>query len=431
MFMKRILNYFLVIALIAMTACSDDDSTATKVEFTKAVNVMLADAPLEVTLKLSNSASSDLSIPFTISGSAELDDEYSISSTSFSFSKGSSTSNVTITPLNNFSADKEIVLSLGNLPAGYENGSIFSTVISLESKEYIIYSFSLEKATLLDKYKVTVNLSGQNTGSAFTVTDDMTLPFTFDSKSSAVLGVDFEVEGGVNGFTIAKGTNSASVILSSLDSELGDEKTLIMKVDSEKASARFLQGNNGSIEVAVKGILKLSSLLGKWQFVEVVEIEEIMTWAEDMEDDPELIPYKNDGYTFEITEKDGVYSFIPGATEGDLSAFFRNTTIEYSSPFNTILKSIILSDYCTEEPFMWTMEDIQLTYFGMNNVNRAFSATDETLGGTTIAMRINEDGNLEIHLRDYDTPPFMENWWNDDFDTDMFGFCYVFERVTE
>ena len=169
----------------------------------------------------------------------------------------------------------------------------------------------MEKATLLDKYKVTVNLSGQNTGSAFTVTDDMTLPFTFDSKSSAVLGVDFEVEGGVNEFTIAKGTNSASVILSSLDSELGDEKTLIMKVDSEKASARFLQGNNGSIEVAVKGILKLSSLLGKWQFVEVVEIEEIMTWAEDMEDDPELIPYKHDGYTFEITEKDGVYCFIP------------------------------------------------------------------------------------------------------------------------
>ena len=94
-----------------------------------------------------------------------------------------------------------------------------------------------------------------------------------------------------------------------------------------------------------------------------------------------------------------------------------------------IKKSVLLSEYCTEEPFMWTSEEIQLTYFGLNTVNRSFSATEVKEGASTIAMRINEDGNLELHLRDYDTPPFMENWWNDNFDSDMFGFCYIFERA--
>jgi hypothetical protein len=44
-------------------------------------------------------------------------------------------------------------------------------------------------------------------------------------------------------------------------------------------------------------------------------------------------------------------------------------------------------------------------------------------------MRLLSNGNLEIHLRDYDQPPFMPNWWNASrFDADMFGFCYVFKK---
>lgn len=427
--MKRILNYLFLFAMIAMASCSDSDNAVTKVEFAKAVNVMLADAPIDVTLKLSSSATSNIAIPFTVSGTAEEGVEYTISSTSFSFAQGNSTSTVTLTPLNNFTADKEVVLTLGTLPAGYERGATASTVVTIESKELIIYSFATEKATLLDKYKVTINLTGQNSGTSFTATDEMKLPFTFTSESSAVAGVDFEVEGGVTEFTIEKGMNSASVIISSLDGELGDEKSFTMKIDNEAASSRFLQGNNAAIEIAVKGIMKLSSLLGRWEFVEIPELEELLMWVEDMDDDSDLVPYNNFGFFLDFVEEDGVFSIVPGDVPGDLSAFLRNSVIDYSAPFNTILNSTILSDYCTEEPFMWTMEDIQLTYFGLSKVNRAFSMTDVAEGASTIAMRINEDGNLEIHLRDYDMPPFMENWWGDRFDSDMFGFCYIFQRV--
>ena len=97
--MKRILNYLLVFALIVMASCKDDDKDPEiKVEFTKSANIMLADVPLDITLSLNSAASSAIEIPFIISGSAELDSEYSISANSFSFSQGVATSKVTITP---------------------------------------------------------------------------------------------------------------------------------------------------------------------------------------------------------------------------------------------------------------------------------------------------------------------------------------------
>ena len=69
-------------------------------------------------------------------------------------------------------------------------------------------------------------------------------------------------------------------------------------------------------------------------------------------------------------------------------------------------------------------------YFRLDKVNRAFSADTETAGAGAIAMRLRNDGRLEIHIRDYSTPPFGEMWWDDEkFDADMFSFASTFKKI--
>ena len=68
------------------------------------------------------------------------------------------------------------------------------------------------------------------------------------------------------------------------------------------------------------------------------------------------------------------------------------------------------------------------TYYLLSAANRAFSKTEEKIDESIIVFTI-IDGNLIVELRDYDTPPFGKNWWDDgDFDADMFSFASLFVK---
>lgn len=424
--MKKILLSLLAIVAIIATSCEPE---AVTVEFAKNRLVLMADSPLEVEMKLSQSPAAELTIPVVISGSAIKGEEYEISAEQFVFAAGQSSAKVTITPINNLSADKEISLTIGTLAAGYQLGTNASAIVSVEKKEGIIYSFSATKADLLDTYNIELVLEGETTGEDFTVTKDMELPFLIGSKSTAVSGKNFEIEGGKNVLVVKAGTNKAIATIKAKDIEIGKEAIVEIIMDKEALGARFIEGDTPSILLTVKGILKFSSLVGTWKFKEMTEIEEWMMWAEEMEDDPQLMPIHNDNYQISFTLTDGVLKLVPGAVKGDLGNLLREAVVTYSEPVNPDIDDLkTLGKYCTEECFMWTSELIQLTYFSLDKGNRAFSADKETIGKIAVAMRFNEEGDLEFHLRDYDQPPFMFNWWGD-WDTEMFGFCYVMTKV--
>ena len=58
-----------------------------------------------------------------------------------------------------------------------------------------------------------------------------------------------------------------------------------------------------------------------------------------------------------------------------------------------------------------------------------FSKEKETIGEAVVVFTI-LDGDLVVELRDYDTPPFGTNWWDDgDFDADMFSFASLFVKI--
>src|SRR5574344_325484 len=427
--MKKI--YLILLAFVSLFAvsCSKSDS-ATQLYFGKPVYAMLADTPLTIELKSSSAVSSDVSVPVNFGGTAVKDDEYTISSSNFEFTKGSSSATITITPKNNLTSGKEIALSLGAMPAGFSLGKTPTSIVTLDKKEKIIYSFSVDKADLLDRYTITADLKGETSGNNFTSTTDIIIPLAVDAKSTAVLGTDYEIIGGTALALVVKaGTNKGTLTIQAKSLKVGEEKTLILGVDASKAGARYIVVNIPNRNISVKGLLKLSQLVGTWKFVEITELAQIKEWAAEEGDDPEIIPFHNTNYTLSFAQDGDAYKLIPGSTKGDLSALLRECIIAYTAPKNTILKSKILGTYCTEEPFMWTRTNIQLTYFSLSKGNRAFSSSKVKEGTSVVAMRLLPNGNLEIHLRDYDQPPFMPNWWNASrFDADMFGFCYVFKK---
>jgi hypothetical protein len=423
--MKKFLFSVLAIVAILTASCQKE---SVKVEFVKSRLVLLADTPLEVEMKLSKAPVAELTIPVSLSGTAVKGEEYEISSESFKFEKDALSAKVIITPINNIVSDKEIILTIGQLPQGYELGITPSAIVSVEKKEGIIYSFSVEKADLLDTYSLSLTLAGETSGANFTATADMELPFLFTEKSTAKEGTDFEIVGGNKVLTVKAGTNKANVSFKAKDVELGKELVINVAMDKEKLGGRFLEGNIPSVMITIKGVMKGSALVGTWKFKEIPELAEWKTWVSDMEDDPELMPIHNENYEISFTLEEDVLKLIPGSVKGDLSNFLREAVMTYSTPVNPAKNFVALGAYCTEELFMWTSETIQLTYFSLDKANRAFSASKEDIKPAVVAMRFNESGELELHLRDYDQPPFMFNWWGG-FDTDMFGFCYVMTKI--
>lgn len=424
--MKKLMLMLGVVAAVAVS-CTKELPT---ISFTKSISVLMADSPLKVELTVSEATQSALTVPVNFAGSAVKGTDYVLSAEAFEFAAGSTSATIEITPKDNFEEGKEIALSIA-APDGYNLGANPSMVVSVENKEKISYSFSAEKADLLNTYTVTIDLNGIKTGKDFSATSDMELPVLFDESSTAKLGEDFTVENDATSFKVAAGTNKGTLTLIATDKEveLGSEKTIVIKVDESKLSGRFYAGNTTSMTVTVKGILRYSQLVGTWEFVEIPALEEWEYFVEDMGDDPALMPTHNAGYQMSFAIEDGVLKLTPGTVKGDLGNFLRACELEYCAPVHMAAKSEQLGDYCSREPFMWTAEEIQLTYFCLSSANRAFSPSTEKLGKATVAMRFDEDGNLWFITKDYDQPPFMENWWDGTFDPDLFGFTYIMKRV--
>ena len=183
--------------------------------------------------------------------------------------------------------------------------------------------------------------------------------------------------------------------------------------------------------IYVKGVLTPETILGTWEFDEIINLDELELWFEEMWDDPTLLPTHNEGFTLTFGGSEGSYTITPGG-EGDFMNYYRETTISHTAPVNPVSGSITLGAYTSDEAQMFTAEvdtpRQQITYFRLAEVNRAFSAETETIGAGTIAMRLRNDGKLEIYIKDYDQPPFGEMWW-DGFDPDMFSFAATFTKA--
>ena len=194
---------------------------------------------------------------------------------------------------------------------------------------------------------------------------------------------------------------------------------------------RFIAGDNSSVSVAVRGVQTPDKLVGTWKFNKTFALNQINEDFTEMEEDTELIPTHNEGFTLTFAkEADGSVSLTPGGS-GDFMNFFRKCKVSLATPINCTRPSTILGKHTSYECQMYVSADgipyQYNTYYTLSCVNRSFSADDETLGEAVVVFGLDDNG-LRLEFRDYDTPPFGEMLWDDKFDPDFFGFASLFVK---
>ena len=426
--MKRIVLMFTAMMTLFAAVSCEKASTPT-ISFSKSYYVMQADAAVDVEIVLSEPAETDISVDLAFKGDAVIDEEYSVSDQKVTIKASESSAKLTITPLNNL-ADKEIQMSIVGMPTGYIAGEIPTAIVAIEGKEQLIYSFTTKKTDVMETYEIVAKITGVKSGDKFVASEDLKLPVKV-TKAEGVKEDAFSIDG--DALLLKKGENTAKLKVKAGNVALGSEALVTVSVD---AGPRFIKGDISEIQLNFTGVLKISDLLGSWTFKEVYNLEEMELWFMEMEDDPALCPTHNAGFklTFSANE-DGTFKVTPSGG-GDWMKFFRDSEISWATPKN-VIDGKITGKYCTKENNMFmgaltpAITDFQLTYFKMAKANRSFDNNAEKIGEGMIAMRFNEEGNLEVHLKDYDEPPFGFMWWDPTSKNnfEMFAFASVFEKV--
>lgn len=416
-------------ALLAMVGCTKQNPVS--VSFEKATYVLLSDGTVDVKVVADRASSADLKVDLKFAGSAVKDQDYTVSAESVTIPAGQTSAAVTISAKENYEA-KNIQISLA-VPAGCAAGANTQATVAVDAKEKIVWSFAYSKATVLDFYTLKVELKDMS-GKDYVATADMEIPYIVSGDVDKAI---FESDC----FKVAKGTSFGYVVVKpGEDMEIGDAAKVTVTVNEKELGARFVAGDNKEIELNVTGVLKLSQIEGTWNFSRIYNVDELAMWFEEMGDDPSLLPLNNEGFSFTIAKADdGSYDFTTSST-GDFANYYRAAKIDYCNPINISPdpKSELMGDYCTKEYNMYISEDEESgeeelfqynTYFSLSNVNRAFSASSESLGkGAVSFYRISK--GLIVVIHDYDQPEFGEMWWEDDkFDSDMFGFAALFTRA--
>ncbi len=436
--MKRILTLIaLAAAVIATASCDKEGGNETPtVEFARSFYQLYSDSSVDIVVRLSQPAAQDVTIPLEFGGTAAINEDYTVDSPEVTILAGETEGAVTVSDAVETGTgdgteeaaaageDIEIVISIPAAPQGYTLGTRSSTVVGYNSQEALIYSFEFESADLLDKYIATLTVEGAVSGTSFAFAERTVIPATLLGDGASLCSIEGE------GFVFEAGDNTGTLTININDASYAGMAGMTLGVNTAE-NDRLVAGDYPTMAVTVKGVLSPATLLGTWKFDEVINLEEVNYFFEDMWDDPELLPTHNDGFTLTFGGSDGNYTITPN-DQGDFANYYRDATVTYTTPVNLTSNGYVLGQYTSDEAQMFVAEADtprqQITYFKLSQVNRAFSADTETLGAGTIAMRLRNDGKLEIYIKDYDQPPFGEMWW-DGFEPDLFSFASTFTKV--
>lgn len=424
-----------VAAVFSFVSCTSEGSRPT-VEFASKILSINIGGELEVSAVLDKAAENEIRVPVEFSGSAEKGRSYTVSSEYFTFPKGSGRASITITDKDMVSdGDSRIVMKLTGDEAVI--GTNFTCVVTLDTDEKLIYNFSATKAEIAEMASFTVSVAGVESGDRFKAPSDIQIPLKVEGEGERFIDYPASV-------TVAKGTSSARFEVRALEASKTDGDDLladqpenlyaVMDVEGD----RFIGGDRSEVSLKVlTGQQTAEAFLGAWEFGRIYDLAEMEEWFEMEGDDPSLLPTSNEGFRlyFELDEETGDVVLRTNRDKGGFADYFRDgAVVTLTEPVNYSTESEPAGRYAMKESNMFMAEEtdawVVWHYYRLSTANRAFSSEKETAGESVIAMRINDEGRLEMQFRDYDTPPFGENWWDpENFDADMFAFCCCFDPV--
>lgn len=425
--MKRVL-FFAAIAAAAIsgTSCTSDEKSS--VEFEKSLYTLSGAASAEVKVTVSEPVSSDLEIPLSFGGTAEIDKDYTVSSRSVTIAAGNTSGSITVTNTNHEEGSTTVQASITlSVPTGYQPGVKSTTIVSFAPYEAYIYTFKTAEADIIDGFSTTLSLTGTSSGNDIQITDDITIPLKVTGSGASYVSFD----SGTPSAVIKAGSSKAEAIVKFSVSEgytNGDK--LVLSVDTA-ADPRYIPGDTREVSLTLLSI-EPEGLIGTWNFSKVFDLDELETWFSEYEDDPTALPTHNEGFTLTFSkDADGTFTVTPN-DKGDFANFFRKSAFVPATPKNYSAEGVVIGKNTVSECTMF-MADAGYgihtnMYYKLATANRAFSADTETLGEAVIVFTLVDEG-LAVEFRDYNTPPFGEMWWDGTkFDPDMFGFASLFVK---
>jgi hypothetical protein len=413
-----------IAAAASFASCDKDDKPT--VEFEKSFYTVHAQRDVDVTVVLSEPATSDISVGITAAG-ATSGSEYELTGVPVSVKAGQTTGTFSVKNLG-LTEEKQLKLSIV-APSGYKAGTKELTVITPDPEETLVYSFKATSAEVLGSYTVQMTVTGVESGEDLSLGSDVVIPMSITGDAAKYIVYDTTLGDGPCA-VLPAGKRTASFSFS-LSEGFTDGDAVTVSVNLDKAE-RFIPGDNETIQLTFFSVNVPDNLLGTWTFDKVFDADELMMWFEEMEDDSALLPLNNTGFTLTFSkDAAGIVTVTPN-DKGDFANYFREATVIPTEPKNYSSEGKVVGKNAVEECTMFMAEagyEVHTNrYYKLSSANRAFSKTKETLGEAVVVFTV-IDGGLVVELRDYDTPPFGENWWSDaKFDADMFSFASLFKK---
>lgn len=436
--MKRILACIAAVAALALSCKPEatpggnqpSKDTLPEIAFDEILYNIDMGGSAEIKIEATVAPAADLTIGVELSGDGYSAGQVSLSAESFTLKGGEKEAVLTVSDAG-LAGGQTVKIALKEGGDYTLSKTKNATFLSVNEPEKIIYSFAQAKGELIESLTLTLNVSGEKSGAAYKAPADISLPFTVEGDAAEA------VVASAQAFLVPKGGNKATVTLTldaaKAENLAGDNAFIVIE-----GGDNVLAGDVARFKLKVhSGQQTPSKLVGTWAFDHVFDADEVMLWFEEMEDDPALLPLNNEGFRLVITEDEetGEVTLTPEG-EGDFANFFREATLTLTAPMNLSSEEEVLGSYTTKGNNMFMAEeddalvDFICTFYKLSSANRSFSADSESLGEAVVSFRLREDGGLELILRDYDTPPFGEMWWDPEgFDPEMFGFASLFTKV--
>lgn len=400
-------------------ACSKDDKIT--VEFEKTLYTVHGGGSVDIAVTVSEPAASDVTIGLLFSGSASAD-KYAADFDTVTIPAGETSGTFTVSDVK-FTTEEQLVIGIVRCPAGYTPGAKSVTIVTVDAEELLICSFTSTSDNAIGAYRARINVAGAVSGNGLSLDEDIVIPLAVSGAAASYLNFGGEPH------ALLKAGDKVAIAEFSLNPgfEEGAEVTLSIKEGED----RILIGNNDAMTLKLYGADIPAALLGTWTFDHVFDIEEVELWFMEMEDDVNLLPTHNEGFTLTFAKDEAGMITVTPNDKGDFANFFRTATVTPTEPINYSSEGIVTGMNTVSEVNMFMAEegyDVHTcSYYKLSVANRAFSSETETLGEAVVIFTL-VDGGLQVEFRDYDTPPFGEMWWDTDFDADMFGFASLFVK---
>ena len=430
---KRFLTFVAAAAAaVTISSCQKDDKPT--VEFEKSLYTVYAKRSVDVNIILSEPATENVSVKITAAGATQGTD-YEITGNPVTIKAGETVGTFTV---NNLALTESSPLNLGiECPAGYSLGTKFVTIVTPDPEETLVYSFQTTTADVLGSYAATINVTGVTSGDKLSLSDDVMIPLKITGDAAQYVVCDTyhttmsKSTPKIVPYAVLQAGKNKATFKFSLANGFKDGDKIGVTVDLDEA-VRFIPGDNESAEYTLYSVNVPEAILGTWEFSKVFAKDKLDYFFEDAEDDTTLLPTKNEGFTLTFTKDEaGVVTVTPN-DKGDFANFFREATVTPTEPKNYSSEGTVIGKNTVSECTMFMEEDgydvHTNAYYLLSAANRAFSKDKETIGEAVVVFTI-LNGELIVELRDYDTPPFGENWWSDNkFDADMFSFASLFKK---